>query len=101
MGSARPFNDRDEREVAVIEALINRQHDGLTVFELRSLADIDIDELEKALQSLQADGLIRVERNGERTVIYPDESVIPDPDETLDQSVLGAVIDRLPWWGKG
>lgn len=97
MGPNRPFGHRDDSEIAILEALVNRQHDGLTVLELRSHTDVDIDELERALQALQHDGLIQVTQNGGRTVIYPDESVIPDRAEGDERSILDALLDRLPF----
>ncbi|MEF8883229.1 MAG: DUF6432 family protein, partial [Halapricum sp.] len=47
---AKPeYRDRDDTEVAVLDALADRGEDGMTVFELRSHVDLDIDDLESAL----------------------------------------------------
>lgn len=98
MGTQRAYRDRDESEVAVLDALVERHEEGLTVLELRTQADVDIDELEAALGNLKDDDLITVEQNGERTVIRPDESVVPDPDDRRNQETLVEWIrDRLPF----
>ncbi len=97
MGAKREFRDREEREVAVLDALVEQPEEGLTVFELRSHADVTIDDLETALGNLKADDLIEVEENGDRTVIVPDERVVPDPDEPEEESsVIDRIRDRLP-----
>ena len=78
---AKPeYRSRDEAEVAVLDALVERGGDGMTVFELRSQADVTIDDLEGALSDLKADDLIDVDRDEGRTLIKPDESVVPDTD---------------------
>ena len=46
MRAKREYRDRDETEVAVLDALADRKDEGMTVFELRSRVDVDIDELE-------------------------------------------------------
>lgn len=97
MGAKREFRDREEREVAVLDALVEQPEEGLTVFELRSQADVTIDDLETALSDLKADDLIEVEENGDRTVIVPDERVVPDPDEPgAEPSLIDRIRDRLP-----
>ena len=46
---AKPAHrDRDETEVAVLDALADRQSEGMSVLELRSHVDADIDRLEEA-----------------------------------------------------
>ena len=91
------FRDRDATEVAIVDALADRAADGMTVFELRTHVDADIDTLEDALASLKSDGLIEAENDGERTVIRPDEDVIgPDrPPET--GGFLAELRRRLPF----
>lgn len=96
MGVKRAYRNRTDSEVAVLEALIERSEGGMTVLELRTRADVTIDELEAALSSLNEENLISVEKNGDRTVILPDESVIPDP-ETEEPSIIDQVRDRLPF----
>ena len=80
MKAKREFRDREATEVTVLDALVDRQ-DGMTVFELRSHAEVGIDELEDALSALKTDGLIETEIDGGRTVIKPDERVVPEPGE--------------------
>jgi DNA-binding transcriptional ArsR family regulator len=96
---AKPeFRDRDEAEVAVLDALVDRHEDGMTVFELRSGTELDIDTIEAALGELKGAGLIRVEEEGSRTRIYPDERVVPDPGEAeeTDPSLVDRLLGRLP-----
>jgi DNA-binding transcriptional ArsR family regulator len=95
---AKPeFRDRDETEVAVLDALADRREEGMTVFELRSRVDVDIDTLEAALADLKADELIEVTNEGERTVIVPEEGVVGSVDPDEDDSVVDWVRDRLPF----
>jgi len=94
---AKPeYRDRDDTEVAVLDALADRRDEGMTVFELRSRTEENIDRIEDALASLKADDLIEVEDNGERTVILPGEGVVGEslPDE--DESILDQIRKRLP-----
>lgn len=91
------YRDRDATEVAVLDALADRAEDGMTVFELRTHVDADIDTLENALSSLKADGLIDAEDDGERTVIRPDDAVL-GPDQPPDTGgFLAALRRRLPF----
>lgn len=96
---AKPeFRDRDDTQVAVLDALVERGQEGMTVFELRSLAEVDIDDLESALADLKEEGLIDVESDEQRTLIKPDPRVVPEPDEGEgDQSIVDWVRDRLPF----
>ncbi|AAV46931.1 MULTISPECIES: DUF6432 family protein [Haloarcula] len=94
---AKPeYRDRDDTEVAVLDALADRRDEGMTVFELRSRTEENIDRIEDALAALKADDLIEVEDNGERTVILPGEGVVGEslPDE--DESILDQIRKRLP-----
>lgn len=75
--SRRGYNDRDEVEVAVLDALVERPEAGMTIFELRSRVDHDIETLEPALANLRDDELITVEYDEERSVIRPVEEVLP------------------------
>lgn len=95
---AKPeFRDRDETEVAVLDALADRREEGMTVFELRSRVDVDIDTLEGALADLKDDGLIEATSEGERTVIVPEEGVVGPVDPDDDGSFVDWVRDRLPF----
>ena len=90
------FRQRDDVEVTVLDALADRGEEGMTVFELRSHVEADIDELESALANLKADGLIDAEENGHRTVILVDDRVIPDePLDDEEPSVVDAILEKL------
>ncbi|PSP98041.1 MarR family transcriptional regulator [Halobacteriales archaeon QS_4_70_19] len=96
---AKPeYRDRDEAEVGVLDALVDRHEEGMTVFELRSGTDLDIDAIETALGALKEAGLIRVDDSGSRTLIFPDERVVPDPGEAeeTEPSFVDRVLERLP-----
>ena len=95
---AKPeFRDRDDTEVAVLDALADRRDEGMTVFELRSQVDVDIDALEDALSDLKEDGLIEVTDEGERTVILPEDGVVGPVNPGDEESVVDWVRDRLPF----
>jgi len=97
---AKPeFRDRDDTQVTVLDALVDRGGEGMTVFELRATAEVDIDDLEAALADLKDEGLIEVEKEGDgRTLIKPAPVVVPDPDDDrTDGSLLERVRDRLPF----
>lgn len=97
MRAKREFRTRNETEVAVLDALVERSDDGMSVLELRSRVDVEIDVLEAALSSLKDDGLIVAERTDNQLVITPVDRVIPDEEEN-DQttSLLDHLRDRLP-----
>jgi len=97
---AKPeHRDRDETEVAVLDALADRQEEGMPVFELRSQVDADIDALEDALAELKADDLIEATDDGRRTLIFPDENAVGSAasDEDEDGGVLDQLRDRFPF----
>jgi DNA-binding transcriptional ArsR family regulator len=96
MQARREFRDRDSAQVAVLDALVDRHEEGMTVFGLRSRTDLDIDAIESALSELKEAGLIRVEKERGDTVIYPDERVLPDPDEEEEPSFLEWLRGKLP-----
>ncbi|WP_224270215.1 DUF6432 family protein [Haloprofundus salinisoli] len=97
MRAKREYRNRGGVEVAVLDALVDRADDGMTVLELRAAVDADIDTLESALAELKADGLITVDQTRERVLIMPADCVVPDADETVEneQSLFDAVRDRL------
>jgi predicted transcriptional regulator len=94
MKARREFRDRSETQVAVLDALADRGEEGMTVFELRSRADVEIDDLEGALAELKEDDLIEASNEGERTVIVPDERVLATDASDTEQSL----IDQLRSW---
>jgi len=89
------YRDRDETEVAVLDALVDRPSEGMTLFELRSHVDADIDALEDALGSLKADDLIDAEENDGRTVFTADDRVFADGDESEAASILDEIRRRI------
>ena len=95
MRAKREYRDRGETQVAVLDALADRRDEGMTVFELRSRVDADIDDLEDALADLKADGLIEATDEDERTVIVPEDHAIGQYDPTEDQSLLDKIRDWL------
>lgn len=93
---AKPAHrDREETEVAVLDALADRREEGMTVFELRSRVDVDIDRLEEALAELKADDLIAVDEDGERTVILPDDDAIGPVEDDDEVGLVDAVRRKL------
>ncbi|MEF8776538.1 MAG: DUF6432 family protein [Haloarculaceae archaeon] len=91
------YRDRREAEVAVLDALADRQDDGMTVFELRSRVDVDIDTLESALAELKEDDLIEVTEEGQRTVILPDERVLGPEEGPEESGFFEEIRRRLPF----
>ncbi|MFA9417173.1 DUF6432 family protein [Natrinema sp. HArc-T2] len=98
MRAKREYRNREGTEVAILDALVDRADDGMTVFELRAAVEVDIDELEEALSMLKADDLIVVESNSE-TVIKPADRVVPDgpANEDDEQSIGEWLRDRMPF----
>jgi DNA-binding transcriptional ArsR family regulator len=93
MRTKREYRSRDATEVAVLDALVDRGDEGMTVLELRTRVDAEIDALEDALASLKGEELISTRREEGRLVITPDDRVVPDPDEeTADE---GSLFERL------
>lgn len=97
MEAKREYRDRDDVEVAVLDALVERREEGMTVLELRSSVDAGIDSIEAALPELKAAGLIRVEQAGEQTRLYPDPSVVPDAAASdPEPGLVERIRERLP-----
>jgi hypothetical protein len=98
MRAKREYRNRDDTEVAVLDALVERAGEGTTVFELRTRVEVEIDALEDALASLKADDLITTERSDGRLVIRPEEKVVPEADENDEERTLvDRLRDRLPF----
>jgi len=96
MQAKREFRDRDDTEVAVLDALVDRTNGGMTVFELRSRVDASIDDIEDALGALKADDLIAAEEDDGRTVFTVDERVVPDADDHAEEeSIIDAIRRRI------
>ena len=95
---AKPeYRNRDETEVVVLDALADRHQEGMTVFEIRSRADVTIDEIEEALAALKADDLIVVEKEEERMLILPDEDVVGPETTDEEASLLQTLRGLLPF----
>jgi len=98
MDAKREYRGRDETQVSVLDALVDRSEEGMTVFELRSRVGADIDQLESALAELKEDDLIEVADEEGRAVIYPDDRVVPDPGEAPDDpSLVDVLREKLPF----
>lgn len=98
MKAKREYRKRGETEVAILDALVDRGEEGMSVLELRASVDANIDTIESSLASLKRDGLITVSESDGSTVIQPDDRVIPDPnDPPREKSLLDEVRERLPF----
>jgi ribosome assembly protein YihI (activator of Der GTPase) len=99
MGGPQVIRDREaDEETEIIDALVDRGEEGMTVLELRAFVDADIDAIEDGLTELKRDGLIEVEQSDEGPVIRPDERLIPEvTDDDDGGSLLDAIRDRLPF----
>ena len=93
MKAKSEYRDRDPTQVAVLDALVDRAEEGMTVFELRAAVSVGIDDLEDALSALKDDGLIVVEKGDGRTLIKPDDRVIPDQSGSEEDG--GSLADWL------
>ncbi|SNR35478.1 DUF6432 family protein [Halorubrum vacuolatum] len=92
--AAKPeYRDRPAVQVAVLDALVDRNEEGMTVLELRAAVDADIDAIEEALSTLKADSLITVESD-DRVRVYPADRVVPNPETDGGPPNTG-VIDAL------
>ncbi|ATW89058.1 hypothetical protein halTADL_2312 [Halohasta litchfieldiae] len=97
MGAKPEYRDRPTVEVDILDALVDRADEGMTVLELRAVVDRDIDQIETALSTLKSDNLISVDKQGETIRIQPADHVIatdPTPDEE-DQTLVDVLRDRL------
>jgi predicted transcriptional regulator len=97
MGAKPEYRDRPAVEVEVLDALVDRADDGMTVLELRAVVDRDIDEIETALSTLKDDTLISVDKQGETVRIQPADRVIatdPTPEDG-DRTLVDVLRDRL------
>jgi len=93
---AKPeYRDRDETEVAVLDALAERNGDGMTVLAIRSAVDADIDTLEEALGNLKSDELIEVRTDGGRTVITVEEYVVGPGESESGDDLFDQLRDRF------
>ncbi|WP_262175272.1 DUF6432 family protein [Haloarcula laminariae] len=95
---AKPeYRNRDETEVVVLDALADRHQEGMTVFEIRSRADVTIDQIEDALAALKDDNLIVIEKDEERTLILPEEDVVGPETTDGEVSLFDKIRGVLPF----
>lgn len=96
---AKPeYRKRGETEVAILDALVDRGEEGMSVLELRASVDANIDTIESGLASLKRDGLITVSESDGSTVIRPVDRVMPDPnDRPREKSFFDQLRERLPF----
>lgn len=98
MQAKREFRSRSKTEVAVLDALVDRPEEGMSVLELRTKVDVDIDTLEEALSSLKEEALIDTDRSDEQLVVIPADRVVPDEEnENQDQSMYDNIREHLPF----
>ena len=95
MQAKREYRDRDETEVAVLYTLVDRTDEGMTVFELRSGVEVDIDEREEALAELKEAGLITVENDDGPMRIYPHDRVAPDASSADADDERSSLLDNI------
>ncbi|WP_136590702.1 DUF6432 family protein [Salinigranum halophilum] len=97
MRARREFRKREDIDVAILDALVDRASEGMTVYELRAVVDADIDAIGEALDRLKSDSLITVEGEDDRVRIMPADRVVPDPGEAPDddQSLFERLRSRL------
>ncbi|MDB2262514.1 DUF6432 family protein, partial [Halorubrum ezzemoulense] len=67
---------RPDVEVALLDALVDRGDEGMTVLELRAAVDADLAAVEEALSTLTEDSLITV-ASEEHVRVYAHEKVVP------------------------
>lgn len=95
---AKPeYRDREDTQVAVLDALADRNGDGMTVFEIRAKVGADIDAIEAALAELKADDLIEVDTQGNETVITVKERVIGLEDPSDGTDLFDQLRKRMPF----
>jgi len=96
MRAKREYREREDTQVEVLDALVERG-EGMTVLELRTRVEAEIDDIEEALGALKEAELICAERDDGRLVIRPDERVIPDVDDDDEPTLVERVRERLPF----
>ncbi|MFA9516632.1 DUF6432 family protein [Halopenitus sp. H-Gu1] len=96
MAAKSAYRDRPEVEVAILDALVDRGDEGMTVFELRAAVDADIDRIEEALSNLKDDGLITVDQTETRLRVHPHDRVVPEPTpEPGDRGLIERIRTKL------
>jgi ribosome assembly protein YihI (activator of Der GTPase) len=96
-GRQAPRDREADEETEILDALVDRADEGMTVLELRAFVDADIDTIERSLTELKRDGLIEIEQGEDGHLIKPDERVVPDEEDDGGGSILGSIRERLPF----
>lgn len=91
--------DRSRSEVdrVILAVLLEHPDQGLTIFELRNQVTADIDSIQSSLTTLDRDGLIECDEQGERLVIRPTETALEQGIDDPETSVL----ERVKTWLSG
>lgn len=88
----------DERDAAVLAVLSERPEEGMTIFELRSQVDADIDTIESSLERLKSRDLIETEQADDRLTIRPTEAAMDVTEERSETpSWIDQIRERLPF----
>ncbi len=97
MRAKEEYRNRDATEVSILDALVERSEEGMTILELRTRVGVDIDDLEAALASLNNDALLETSRREGQLLLRPADRVIPGAlaDEPGDASLIDRLRDRL------
>lgn len=98
MPAKAEFRDRERTQVAVLDSLVGHAEEGLTVLDLRSRVDADIDAIESALAALKEDDLITTDREDGSLRIYPDERVLPEESDDEEGGLLERLVEVVPSW---
>lgn len=82
----------------ILEALIERTEDGMTLFEIRNQVEADIDAIEASLERLKARDLIETDVSEDRVTIRPAPGATGAIEVGDDGgSVLERIRERLPF----
>lgn len=98
MTAKRELSQDDSTKDAIINALVERGTDGMTVLELRAYVDADINDIESSLTDLKNADLIAVTNEDGATRIKPDDKVIPDEEKQwANESLLDRLREYFPF----
>lgn len=85
----------EEWEGVILEALLQRAEEGMTIFELRNQIDANIDTIEASLERLKDRGLIQTEQTDGRVSIRPTERALRLHRE---ESTAQSWFERIREW---
>ncbi|WP_330631084.1 DUF6432 family protein [Halocatena halophila] len=97
MRANEEYRNRDATEVSILDALVERSAEGMTILELRTRVGVEIDVLETALASLNDDGLLETSRTDGQLLLRPADRVIPETatDDPGEPTLIERLRDRL------